>query len=64
MPSIRDLLHADRVLKLMAMDIPYPTAVGIDDDSAGYLIEAWEIDGDIECMICSDMAAGKDAKSA
>lgn len=51
MSAVRDLLHADRVLKLMAIDIPYETAVAIDDESASYLIEAMEIDcdGDPEC---------------
>ena len=54
---IRDLLHADRVLKLMAMDIPFPEAMALDDDSADRLIEAWAIDW--QC--CGECGAQADA---
>lgn len=43
MPKIRDLLHADRVYKLMDSGLSFKEAAKLDDDSAKLLIEAWEI---------------------
>ena len=40
---IRDLLHADRVLRLMALGLTYPQAVKVPDDDAALLIEAADI---------------------
>lgn len=40
---IRDLLHADRVLRLMALGMTYPQAVKVPDDDAALLIEAADI---------------------
>ncbi len=48
MVKIRDLLHADRVFKLMEAGLSFKEAAKLDDESASFLIEAWEIamDGD------------------
>lgn len=40
---IRDLPHADRVLRLMALGLTYPQAVKVPDDDAALLIEAADI---------------------
>ena len=40
---IRDLLHADRVLRLMALGLTYPQAVKVPDDDDALLIEAADI---------------------
>ena len=53
---IRDLLHADRVFKLMDAGLSFSDAAALDDKSADYLIEAWEIatsqddDDDGDCV--------------
>jgi hypothetical protein len=60
MPRIRDLLHADRVFKLMDAGLSFKDAAQLDRYSADLLIEAWEIattsdeddgDGDVVVMI-------------
>lgn len=40
---IRDLLHADRVWRLMAAGLSLQEAAGMDDESASYMLEAWDI---------------------
>lgn len=51
MPTIRDLLHADRVWRLMAAGLSLEEAAGLDDNSAANMLEAWDIamDGDDDC---------------
>lgn len=49
MPKIRDLLHADRIYKLMDSGLSFKEAARIDDDSAKLLIEAWEIAMECDC---------------
>lgn len=62
MPRIKDLLHADRVFKLMDAGLSFKDAAKLDLESAKLLIEAWEIattcdcddddgDGDVVVMI-------------
>jgi len=48
---IRDLLHADRVLRLMGLGLSFTQARRLPDDEAELLIEAAEIacDGEDEC---------------
>jgi len=53
MRAVTDLLHADRILKLMAMDIPFKEALRMDDESAAYLIEAYEIGFVCDCEGCT-----------
>lgn len=40
---IRDLLHADRVWRLMAAGLSLEEAAGLDDNSAANMLEAWDI---------------------
>lgn len=55
--QIRDLLHADRVLRLLsAMDITFAEAAALDDESAGYLLEAIDIDQECTCQGCIALA--------
>jgi hypothetical protein len=49
MPRVRDLLHADRIYKLMDSGLTLPQAVRLDDKSAKLLIEAWDIAMDGQC---------------
>lgn len=51
--KVRDLLHADRVFKLMAAGLSFKEAAKLDDASASYLVEAWEIamDGEPDEMV-------------
>lgn len=50
MPRIRDLLHADRVYKLMGSGLSFKEAARLNDAIAALLIEAWEI----ACDGCDD----------
>lgn len=43
MPRVRDLLHADRVLRLMNAGFTFQQAARLDDGSAKLLMEAWDI---------------------
>lgn len=49
MPRIRDLLHADRVYKLMDSGLSFKDAARLDRYSADLLIEAWEIAMECNC---------------
>lgn len=49
MPKVRDLLHADRIYKLMDSGLTFKEAAKLDDASARHLIEAWEISMDGDC---------------
>ncbi len=49
MPRVKDLLHADRIYKLMDSGLSFRDAVRLDKDSAEYLIEAWEIAMTCDC---------------
>ena len=49
MPRIRDLLHADRVYKLMDSGLSFKDAARLDRTSAELLIEAWEIAMECDC---------------
>lgn len=53
MPRIRDLLHADRVYKLMDSGLSFKEAAKLDDASAALLVEAWEIAMQCDCG-CQD----------
>lgn len=57
MPQIRDLLHADRIYKLMDSGLSFKEAAKLDDDSAKLLIEAWEIAMECDCG-CHDDDSG------
>lgn len=54
MPKIRDLLHADRVYKLMDSGLSFKEAAKLDDDSAALLVEAWEIAMECDCWCQND----------
>lgn len=43
MQPIRNLLHADRVWRLMAAGLSLDDASGMDDASAELMLEAWDI---------------------
>lgn len=49
MPRVKDLLHADRIYRLMDSGIPYKHAVRMDKESAELLIEAWDIAMEGQC---------------
>lgn len=53
MPQIRDILHADRVLRMMDAGLTYAEASSVDDDSAELLINAWDIAHECDCG-CQD----------
>jgi len=42
-PRIRNLLHADRVWRLMSAGLTLDEAANLDDESAELMLEAWEI---------------------
>lgn len=43
MSKVKDLLHADRIYKLMASGLSFKDAAKLDRQSAELMIEAWEI---------------------
>lgn len=43
MSKIHDLLHADRVWRLMAAGLTLDEAADLDDESAELMLEAWDI---------------------
>lgn len=43
MARVKDLLHADRIFKLMDAGLSFKDAAKLDRESAELLIEAWEI---------------------
>jgi len=61
LPRIRNLLHADRIYKLMDSGLSFKEAAKLDDDSAKLLIEAWEIAMECDCG-CQDGPDGGDGE--
>jgi len=58
-PLVRDLLHADRIFRMMDAGLTFKEAVDVDDDSAVVLIEAWDIAMEHSCPECDAEAHGK-----
>jgi len=58
-PQVRDLLHADRIFRMMDAGLTFKEAVDVDDASAEVLIEAWDIATECVCPDCEKMREGK-----
>lgn len=57
MSKVKDLLHADRIFKLMGAGLSFKDAAKLDRESAELLIEAWEVA--MEGCDCEDDGDGE-----
>jgi len=58
-PQVRDLLHADRIFRMMDAGLTFKEAAEVDDASAEVLIEAWDIGTECHCPGCEAEAREK-----
>lgn len=54
MSNVRDILHADRIFRMMDAGLTYTEAAKVDDASAELLINAWDIAHECDCGHCND----------